>query len=101
MLYAEFGYFAPWITRTLIGSFRFECLSNFNVFLHFSNVYFYVESENNIGFLEKWIDKKLFNFKVIYSLCNTEETLTFIFPLFQGKLFHFSNVFLSVESELG
>ena len=36
-------------------------------------------------FLEKPIGKKLFNFKVIYSLCNTEEMLTFIFPLFQGK----------------
>ena len=47
--------------------------------------FFSVESENDIVFLEKPIGKKLFNFKVIYSLCNTEEMLTFIFPLFQGK----------------
>ena len=40
--------------------------------------FFSVESENDIVFLEKPIGKKLFNFKVIYSLCNTEEMLTFI-----------------------
>ena len=71
--------------RPDLGSFRLYELSIFWVFLHFFNVFFSVESENDIGFLEKPIGKKLFNFKVIYSLCNTEEMLTLIFPLFQGK----------------
>ena len=71
--------------KSIFGSFRLYELSIFWVFLHFFNVFFSVESENDIVFLEKPIGKKLFNFKVIYSLCNTEEMLTFIFPLFQGK----------------
>ena len=33
-----------------------------NIYVFFSNVFLYVESENNIVFLKKWIDKKLVNF---------------------------------------
>ena len=45
-------------------------------------LYFYP----SITFFEKPISNNLFNFKVIYVLCNTEEILTFNFPLFQGKI---------------
>ena len=57
----------------------------FIFFLNVFNVFFSVESENDIIFLEKQIGRKLFNFKVIYFLCNTEEIHTFILPLFQSK----------------
>ena len=38
------------------------------------NRYFYAESEYNNIFLDKLIVQKVFNFKVIFSLLNTEET---------------------------
>ena len=47
---------------------------------------FFIEFEIDI-FLEKPKGKKLFKFKFVYSLCNPEKKmLTFIFPLFQGKI---------------
>ena len=33
--------------------------------------------------MEKPMSWNLYNFKVIYSLCNSKEMLTFFFPLFQ------------------
>ena len=44
-----------------------------------------VESEMIFFFLEKPIGKEIFNINSFYSLCITEETLTYIFPLFYGK----------------
>ena len=35
------------------GSIRLDCLSIFNVFIHFSNVLFFKESENNNNFSRK------------------------------------------------
>ena len=57
------------------------------LFLHLSNIFFYVESENNIGFQpNQWVNK-LFNFKVICSLFNTEEIQTLIFAFFYFKTY--------------
>ena len=46
-------------------------------------MYFYVESKNDIRFfLEKSVIKILFKIKVNFSLCNVEETKTFIIPVY-------------------
>ena len=45
------------------GSFRLNCLSIFNVFMHFSNLLFSKESENNNHFFQK-------NYLKSYSVLN-------------------------------
>ena len=53
--------------------------TNYRFFYSFSMFFFSIESENDIFF--KPIGKKLLNFKINYSLCNTEKMLIFILPL--------------------
>ena len=51
-------------------------------FLYFLNVFF-------LRFLDKPIGKKLSNFKVIYSVCNTEEIPSFYFCFINSKTYFF------------
>ena len=66
------------------GSCEFDCISIYCVFIYYSNVFFPVEPENDIRFFffEKSVIQTVFNFKVIFSLFNTEklklEQFTFI-----------------------
>ena len=46
-------------------SIRLDCLSIFNVFMHFFNVLFSKESENINSVFEEKLFKKLFSFEVI------------------------------------
>ena len=66
---------------TNCGTCRFDCLSIFINFMFFSSVFFSVEHENDIRFLEKSIIKISFTFKVNFSLFNTEETKNLIIPI--------------------
>ena len=45
-------------------------------------MYFFIESKNDIRFLEKSIIKILFKLKVNFSLCNTEESKTLIIRIY-------------------
>ena len=47
-----------------------------------TNLVLNVVSYNDVFFLRKLLFKKLFSFKVIYSICNTEETQISIFPIY-------------------
>ena len=61
---------------------RFYRLSIFIHFLFLSSVFFPVEPENDIRFLEKLIINFWFNFKVKFSLFDTEETKSSIIPIY-------------------
>ena len=47
-----------------------------------TNTVLNVVSRNDVRFLRKLLFTKLFRFKVIYSMCNTEETQISIFPIY-------------------
>ena len=47
-----------------------------------TNIVLDVVSWNDDRFLQKLLFKKLFSFKVIYFICNTEETQISIFPIY-------------------
>ena len=47
-----------------------------------TNIVLNVVSYNDVRFLRKLLFKKLYSFKVIYFICNTEETQTPIFPIY-------------------
>ena len=63
------------------GCIRLDRLLIFINFMLSSSVFFPVEPENDIRFLDKSIIKYLFNFKVKLSLFNTEETKSLIIPI--------------------
>ena len=46
-----------------------------------TNIVLNVVSNNYVRFMRKLLFKKLFSFKVIYFICNTEETQISIFPI--------------------
>ena len=47
-----------------------------------TNIVLYVFSYNDVNLLRKFCFKKLLSFKIIYSICNTEETQISIFPIY-------------------
>ena len=77
------------------GSIQLDGLSMFNIFMHFSNVLFPQESENNNSFFSR-IFLKLFRYEAIYYLFNTEETQILTFPIFYMLIYieYFMLVFI-------
>ena len=59
-------------------------------------MHFFTKDSKITLFLEKWEDKKLFNFKVIYFLCISEEMQTLIFHEERNELFLSNGVIHSV-----
>ena len=55
------------------------------VFLYIVLMYFSIEAKNDIRFLDKSMLKIVFKIKLNFSLCNTEETKTLIFPMYYKK----------------
>ena len=61
-----------------------------NVFMHFSNVLFPKESENNNRFYEKKLFKKLFNFEVIFPIQHWRNSnfYNFLYIIHVNRIFY-------------
>ena len=68
-------------------------LSIFNDFMHFSNILFSKESENN-HFSRKKLSKKLFNYEVIFSYSTLIKLKLLIFRMFYMLIEYFMLVFM-------